>query len=355
MTQKKDKFILVFRFSSLGDIAMTIPVLRSFFQTYPNQKIIFVSRGFVKPLFNEFDNVKFIGVDFNEKYKGVKGLIKLFAKLRKENVKSVADLHNVIRTKFLCFLFVLTLKKVQSINKDRGNRMKLTREKNKIFKPLTQIHYKYCDVFRSLGFPIDLANHEYPIKPFLEKDSDEQKLLSSSSEKKIIGIAPFASFDGKNYPLDLMQKVIAYLQKDHTIYLFGGGLEELQQIEVWDKAYKNVTNISKSFNLEKQIKIINYLDLMISMDSANGHLAANCGIPVLTIWGMTHPFCGFSPFDQSIENSLMIDRNDYPLIPTSIFGDKIPKGYRSALRSILPKEVIEKALEILNDSKPHHN
>ena len=79
MTQKKDKSILVFRFSSLGDIAMTIPVLRSFFNTYPNQKIIFVSRSFVEPLFKEFENVEFIGLDFKTDYIGVKGLFRLFS------------------------------------------------------------------------------------------------------------------------------------------------------------------------------------------------------------------------------------------------------------------------------------
>jgi ADP-heptose:LPS heptosyltransferase len=94
---------------------------------------------------------------------------------------------------------------------------------------------------------------------------------------------------------------------------------------------------------------------MISMDSANGHLAANCGIPVLTIWGMTHPFCGFIPFDQPTENSIMIDRNLYPEIPTSIFGNKVPKGYEGAFRSIEPKEIIERALKMLEDTIPHHN
>ena len=114
MTQKKDKSILVFRFSSLGDIAMTIPVLR----------------------------------------------------------------HNVLRTQVLNFLFKLTFTKVQKINKGRSERKRLTRKKNKNFKPLTPVHYRYCDVFRRLGYPVDLANHEYPIKPFLEQDSDEQRLLS---------------------------------------------------------------------------------------------------------------------------------------------------------------------------------
>ena len=108
MIQPKDKSILVYRFSALGDIAMIIPVLRSFFKTYPDQKIIFVSRNYAKPLFDEFDNLEFIGVDFNQKYKGLKGLIRLFKILRKKNVKSIADLHNVLRTKVLNFLFKLS-------------------------------------------------------------------------------------------------------------------------------------------------------------------------------------------------------------------------------------------------------
>ena len=355
MIQKKDKSILVFRFSALGDIAMTIPVLRAFFNTYPNQKIIFVSRGFVEPLFKEFDNLEFISVDFNNDFKGLKGLLKLFKTLRKNKIKAVADLHNVLRTKILKLFFKLTFIKVQSIEKGRSERKKLTQKKNKKFKPLTPIHYRYCDVFGRLGFPIDLTNHEYPIKPFLPENSEEQKILSKSAGKRIIGIAPFASFAGKSYPLDLMQNVIAYLQKNHLIYLFGGGENELKQIKVWENAYDNVIDIASPFNLTEQINIITYTDLMISMDSANGHIAANYGVPVLTIWGMTHPFCGFTPFDQGIENSIMIDRNVYPEIPTSVFGNKIPKGYESAFRSIEPKEVIEKALEILKLTKPHHN
>ena len=190
MTQQKDKPILVYRFSALGDIAMTIPVLRSFFKSYPDQKIIFVSRNYAKPLFDEFDNLEFVGVEFNNQYKGIQGFVKLFKFLRKKNIKSVADLHNVLRTKVLNFLFRITLKKVQFVKKGRSDRKKLTRRKNKIFKPLTPIQYRYCDVFRRLGFPVDLVNHEYPVKPFLDNDTVEQKLLSSCLNKKIIGIAP---------------------------------------------------------------------------------------------------------------------------------------------------------------------
>ena len=346
---------MVYRFSSLGDIAMTLPVLRSFFQTYPNQKIIFVSRPYAAPLFNEFKNLEFLAIDLNNNYRGLIGLINLFSILYTKRVKSVVDLHGVLRTKILNILFRLTFTKVKSITKGRFERKKLVRKNNKIFKPLTQVHYKYCDVFRGIGFPIDLSNHEYPIKPFLSQESQEHILLSNNENKKIIGIAPFAAHKGKNYPLDLMQKVIAYLQNDHLICLFGGGNDNLKQLNIWENVYDNVIDLSNKLNLDQQINIINYLDLMISMDSANGHLAANYNIPVLTLWGMTHPFCGFTPFNQPQENSITIDRNNFPLIPTSVFGNKIPKGYENAFRSIDPKIVIEKALEILNSTTPHHN
>ena len=117
-------------------------------------------------------------------------------------------------------------------------------------------------------------------------------------------------------------------------------VDNLNQLNIWENVYDNVVDLSNKLNLGQQINIINYLDLMISMDSANGHLAANYNIPVLTLWGMTHPFCGFTPFDQPQENSITVDRNHFPYIPTSIFGNKIPKGYENAFRTIDPKIVI---------------
>ena len=352
MSEKLDKSLLVYRFSSFGDIAMIIPVLRSFHQTYPDQKIIFVSRDFVKPLFEEFPNLVFKGVDFKANYSGLKGLFQLYKELKKEKIIAIADLHAVIRTFVLNFFFRISFYKVASINKGRRERKKLIRKRNKVFQPLTPMHFRYCEVFRELGFPLDLNNHEYPNKPLLNNNYLQEMVQAN---KKIIGIAPFASNEGKTYPLDHMQKVIAYLQQENYVLLFGGGEDNLEQLQIWEKAYSNVRDISKKHNLTEQINIMYYLDVMISMDSANGHIAANCGTPVLSLWGLTHPFCGFQPFDQPIENSLTLDRKNYPEIPTSIFGDKIPKNYESAFRSLDPKTVIEKTLEILDTSRYHHS
>ena len=144
-----------------------------------------------------------------------------------------------------------------------------------------------------------------------------------------------------------MQQIIHYLNKDHQIFLFGAGEKEKKRLEVWEKAYNNVYSTVGKISLGEQLDLMPYLDLMISMDSANGHMAANYGTKVLTLWGMTHPFCGFAPFNQPLDHSLTLDRSLYPLIPTSVYGNRIPEGYQDAFRSMDPKRVIEKTLELL--------
>ena len=90
------------------------------------------------------------------------------------------------------------------------------------------------------------------------------------------------------------------------------------------------------------------LDLMIAMDSSNGHLAANFGLPVLTLWGATHPSLGFAPYGQPVANQLCADRTVFPMIPTSVYGNKLPPGAAQVMHSISPERVLEKALKILN-------
>ena len=340
----KDPHLLLIRFSALGDVAMTVPVIRCLYKAYPRLKITFVSRPDVEPLFQEFENFNFYPTDFNGRHKGIKGLWTLFQELKTIPFSMVADLHSVIRTYFLNLFFKLHGYKVKSVDKGRLEKKALTRRKNKKFQPLTHTCYRYADVFRKLELPISFEEHEFPEKKELPQSIES---LFGSSEKKWIGIAPFANHQGKIYPLDLMQHVINFLQKDHQIFLFGAGKKEQEQLEVWENAYKNVCNTAEKIKLKEQLDLMPYLDLMISMDSANGHMAANTGIRVLTLWGMTHPFCGFSPFNQPLDHAITLDRTQYPLIPTSVYGNVIPLNYQDAFRSLNPKTVIEKALELL--------
>jgi len=338
----KATHLIVFRFSAFGDVAMSLPILRCLFQQYPNIKVTLVTRPWMAPLFEEFPQLTLLPLEPQSTHKGVGGIYRLFQTIKSLKPDGIADLHGVLRTHLLCVFFFFSFIPFRQIHKGRREKKRLTRAKNKVFQPLTPSIYRYADVFRRLGYPIDLELHEFPPKPLLPEVFTS---LFSNPQHQWIGIAPFASFEGKTYPLDLMQKVVAHLQKEHQVILFGAGEKEKTLMEVWEKALPNVYSMAGKHTLAEELALIAHLDLMLSMDSANAHLAANYGVEVITLWGLTHPFAGFAAWGQPENNHLCVDRSQYPLIPTSVYGNKTPAGYEKAFRSMSPKEVIEKVLD----------
>jgi ADP-heptose:LPS heptosyltransferase len=341
------KNILVLRFSALGDVAMCLPVLRCLIQTYPELHITMVTRKRFASIFEELPNTTVLSPDFNDAHKGIGGLYLLYKTLLAAKPNAIADLHNVLRTKILRSYFVpkFWIRKAVLV-KGRKAKKQLTRARQKTLVPLVPQIHRYAQVFERLGFPISLDSHEFPPKPLCPNT----EALKLDQSKKWVGIAPFAAHKGKQYPLDLMQKVVAFLQQDYQVILFGFGHKERAQLDVWAKAYKNVVNATSVYALDAELRLIAQLDLMISMDSANGHLAANYGVPVISLWGATHPCLGFTPFGQTETNNLTADRQLFPFLPTSVYGNKIRRGYEDAMRSIDPKVVIELALEILDEN-----
>ena len=329
------------RLSAMGDVAMTVPVLRAFVNQYPEVKITVISRSFFKPFFDKIPNVSFFAFDEKHKHKGFLGLIKLFKDLQKLNIDAFADLHNVLRSKVVRILFALNGKKVAFVNKGRAEKKALTRSENKIFIQLPTMFERHVQVFESLGFAINLENPKFPEKAVFSKETIN---LIGKNHQKLIGIAPFAQYESKVYPLDLMQEVIdeLSLNEKHQILLFGGGKKEIEILKSLSSNKENVVNIAGKLNFEQELKLISNLDLMVSMDSGNAHIAAMFGVKTFTLWGATHPFAGFLPFNQPIENALVSDRNLYPKLPTSVYGNKTVEGYENAMRTITVKTVVDK-------------
>jgi ADP-heptose:LPS heptosyltransferase len=323
----------------MGDVAMMIPSLRCLTIAYPDIKITVVTNEFYKPFFSEFKNINFFATDFKKSHKGIKGLLNLFKELKNLKPTHVADLHSVLRTHFLAVLFRLRFIKIKKIDKLRPDKKRLFRKSNKVLKPLIPTQYRYSEVFCRLGFNIDLTSHQFPL-PKIINDKAQSFLSVIENGKKKIGIAPFASFTGKIYPLDLMQKVVAFLQNENYVLLFGNGKYETNILKVWVKAYPNALGCYVLDSLESELEIISNLDVMLSMDSANGHLAANYNVPVISLWGLTHPFAGYAPFLSKSENELVSNRETYPMLPTSAYGNKTPKGYENIMRSIDVNDVI---------------
>ncbi len=335
----KPKNILVIRLSAMGDVAMTVPVLRAFSLQYPDVKLTVVSRPFFEPLFDGIPNVNFFGVDLKKRHKGFLGLLRLYSDLKKLKIDAVADLHNVLRSKVVRTLFTLTGKKVAATDKGRNDKKALTRAENKVFKPVKSMFQRHVETFEKLGFPIDLANPVFPKKSGL---SPEIIQITGKKHEKWIGIAPFAQYESKVYPLDLMQEVIDDLAKksEAKIFLFGGGEAEIQKLNQLQNHHKNVVVVAGKLKFNQELDLISNLNIMLSMDSGNAHIAAMLGVKVITLWGATHPYAGFKPFNQPDEFCLTSDRTKYPLLPTSVYGNKKVEGYEDAMQTILPSEVV---------------
>lgn len=346
----KTEHILVIRLSAMGDVAMTIPVLRAFSIQNPDVKITVVSRPFFKPIFEDVPNLTFFGVDLKKRHKGFLGLLRLFFDLKNLGITHVADLHNVLRSKVIRNLFALSGKKVAATDKGRADKKALTRAENKTFKPTKSMFERHAETFKKLGFQIYLDNPKFSKKATLANEIFSKIVeISDFVENRLIGIAPFAQYESKVYPLDLMQHVIDELALDSTnkILLFGGGNEEIQKLNQLQKNHQNVFVVAGKFNFKEELQLISNLDVMLSMDSGNAHIAAMLGVKVITLWGATHPYLGFKPFNQPMENCLVSDRTKYPLLPTSVYGNKKVEGYEDAMRTILPELVVQKVQEIL--------
>ena len=329
------KHILVIRLSAMGDVAMVVPVLRAFTQQHPEVKLTVLTNAFFKPFFKDLANVSVYSGNLKAAHKGIPGLFKLSKELLKLEFDAVADLHNVLRSKILK-IFLFGIKTVQ-INKGRAEKKDLVSGKK--FQKLKTTHQRYADVFETLGFKLDLSNPTFPKKRDL---NEKATCLLGNNSLKQIGIAPFAAHDGKMYPLDLMQEVIKTLYKDYKVILFGGGQKEIAILNEWEATFENVVNIAGKLSMDEELDVISNLEVMLSMDSGNAHLAAMLGIKVVTIWGVTHPYAGFAPFNQPQEYALLSNRNQFPKIPTSVYGNKYPENYKEASRSISPKTIVEK-------------
>lgn len=306
---------------------MTAPVFREFLEQNPDVEIIMVSRSNFEALFADIPNVIFKGINLDD-YKGIFGLRRLANELMKEfHPDLVANLHDVIRTKILDKIYRRKGLKVFKINKGKEEKEHLTDVWNLNKVQLKKTVERYADVFREMGFKVKLSH----------------QLRPTSINKSGIGFAPFAQHQGKMLPLEKSYELVKILAQKHQIYFFGGGKSEAEMLEQWEREIPNTFSLAGKLSLNEELDKISELELMISMDSANMHLASLKGTRCISVWGATHPYAGFLGFGQS-ENDV-VQVKDLTCRPCSVFGDKeCYRGDWACLEELSVQKIIEKVL-----------
>lgn len=313
------KHIVAIRFSAMGDVAMAVPVIKAVLQQYPHVHITFVSNAFHAPLFDNIERCDFYPAYTKAAHKGIRGIWKLSATLKKQqHFDAVADLHSVLRSNLLRKFFRLAGVGNAVIDKGRAAKKLLTSRENKQLNQLPTSHERYATVFAKLGFPIDLKAKNL----IVAKEVFPAKLEGLiQRNKQLIGIAPFAQHIEKMYPLEKMKQLLLQLgeRDDVQLLFFGASGKEAVILEEWSNEIPCSFNVAGKISFKEELQLISQLTLMVSMDSANMHLASIYGVPVVSIWGATHPFAGFYGWRQDVNN---IVQADLFCRPCSVFGNK---------------------------------
>lgn len=337
--------VLVTRLSSFGDVAMLVPVVFSVAARYPQDRFIVLTRKAFAPLFENLGfNISAVTFDANKQHKGVFGSFRLLKSVNRYSYTHVADVHDVLRTKMIRTFMSFLGKKTAYIDKGRSEKRRMIQSK-KTEPPLIPMWQRYMEVFEVLGFPAEMV-----FKNFFElKERSLYPLRTIVTEKRgrWIGVAPFSKHTGKTYPLDKMRNVVEKLADDVsvTIFLFCSGQDERAQMDDWCKDRPNIINVAGKINLMNELLLISYLDVMVSMDSANMHLASLVEVPVVSIWGATHPSLGFYGFNQDLNNAVQVDLE---CRPCSVFGDEpCSRGDYACLGRISESMILRKVYEVL--------
>lgn len=328
--------LLIIRNSALGDVAMTIPVAYSLAESHPELEICFLTRPFfAKLLINRPANIKVIEADFKGQYKGFWGLMRLLGRLGKEKFTDVADFHDILRSWIIDGYMRLRGARVAKVDKDRKQRINLIVDKQEQ-KPYIQ---RYVDVLNKLGL-------EFPLS-FKSLDLSAVAAPGIEVKQPAIGVAPFARYDTKAYPAGLMRQVVETLCKNGcNVYLFGGKGREQEIMEHWAKTIDGCHNTAGRISIEQELLLMSQMRCMITMDSANQHLASLAGTRVISVWGATAPYGGFLAYGQKDSDAVFLGLKCQPC---SVAGSETcARGNKECLNSIKPETIANKALQAAN-------
>lgn len=332
--------LLVVRLSSMGDVAIAVHAVEALRRAYPRMEITVLTRPRFIPLFRDIPRIGFFPLDLQGRHRGVRGLVRLWSELMEQGIDSVADLHDVLRTKVLRTLLRMSGCRVSVIDKGRADKALLVRPENKLLVRLTPTLARYCQTLLELGLkvrpPVVRTCRPRPLDGVPGSLMPEKRGLW-------IGVAPFAGHRGKAYPEPLAEQLVEGLAlHSQRVVIFGGGEPEREFACRMERRGDNIVSAVGVCDLGGELDLISNLDAIVTMDSAVMHMASLVGTRAVSLWGATHPYAGFYGFGQREED---IVQADMPCRPCSVYGERPCRyGDYRCLTSISPQQVIDRVM-----------
>jgi ADP-heptose:LPS heptosyltransferase len=327
----------------MGDVALLSPVVFSALSQNPDLHITLLTRKAWQPMFPHHPRLQFEGADFSPPNKGGRGIYHLWRRITELAPDVIIDEHDVLRTRLLRVLLFFSRKKVMVFHKGRREKSRWVKKRIKFGIPkLQHTTERYADPLRALGCTLTIRPEDMPEYGRMSKDI--QTILEKCPQTGLrIGIAPLARHESKIWGIDRVQQsmqLLRHMNPDVQFFLLGGK-EDKEILDELGTTVEGCLNVAGQFTLEEELALIGQLHAVLSMDSANMHLASLCRTPVVSVWGGTHPNLGFSP----LFNEQWIIQPDLPCRPATVYG-KVTESwqkacYETAFSMITPQEVAE--------------
>ncbi len=332
--------VLFIRFSSLGDVLLTTPIIRAFRTHFPNAEIHFLTKKQFAPIleYNPFIDT-LISFDAENE-----SMLQLIIRLQKEHYSHIIDLHDKLRSA-LIKRFVPG--KTFTYKKKHSYRKKLLKDHD--LKPISSTVDLYASVLENFNLSLDEKKPDF----FLP---DNEKVIASSflpsDKKRIVTMSPGASWHTKQYPTKYYKEIILHLldHSDIRIVLIGTTQEKNLTTELAALSENKILNLGGRTTLIESAVIIKHSDLFISGDCGPMHIAVAFEIPQIAIFGPTHPKLGFAPLNPNAEVLTL----DLDCSPCTLHGNNLcPKAHFKCMMDIKPEEIFEKIVDIIkrNDIK----
>jgi ADP-heptose:LPS heptosyltransferase len=318
---------------------------------YPDVEVTVVTRPKFASFFTDIERVVPFPADVDYTYNGIFGMRELFRKLlRKGSYEVVMDMHDHIRTMAMRTLFKIFGTDVVVFDKGRAQKKMFTRKENKNTEPLPHTVERYRLAFEKAGFPFTIVPPPYINLKESAREETHSWLssngISKSTNEKWIGIAPFAMHTSKIWPVNNYERLMkGTLEKGPAkFFLFGGGEKEIKFFESLKQQFAESSYVvAGQLKMKQELALMELLDLMVCTDSSNMHLATMMNVPLVSIWGGTHPDVGFGPFGKSAESVIQISRDELPCRPCSVYGrETCYRGDFACLNRITPDAVSER-------------
>lgn len=274
------KFLII-RFSSIGDIVLTTPVIRCLKQQVEGAEVHYITKNNFRGIIESNPYIDKIHLLDNN-------LETVIKDLKQENFDYVIDLHHNLRT----LKVKRALKKVPSFSFNKLNIEKWLYTALKInILPNLHIVDRYLDTVKSFGVRNDGRGLDYFIP---EKDVVPDNHIPTAQSLGYIGIVIGAALNTKKLPVHKLKELCEKI--NHPVILLGGPEDKTTGDEIASIDPVKIYNSCGKFNLNESADLVRRAKLIITHDTGLMHIAAAFKKPVISIWGNTVPSFGMGPY-----------------------------------------------------------